>query len=304
MANKSYQRCPSCGATLPPNATQCPNCHLSLTGNSFTEHRTIRGNSEAYQPQPQPPQQPPQPAPAYPRANYPNVNNQNVNAQNSGKNKTNILLLVLIGVVLVVGSVIATLLLTGKSDNSDSDKAEAAREEQLDAREAKLDAREHDLESENERLYVERNTQPASNTPTPAQDDVILQRQKSLLADYEAILRKNPHEVYWISDINANGFPELWITYRYGKHLDNLIHVYHSEKGHAREIYTTAEGRIAPTSDGRVLIYSNQNGSGCLRRFNYNGTSVSSEVLHNHNIPSDRSIPATNFGPLRSAFKF
>lgn len=302
MANKSYQRCPSCGATLPPNATQCPNCHLSLTGNSFTEHRTIRGNSEAYQPQPQPPQQPPQPAPAYPRANYPNVNNQNVNAQNSGKNKTNILLLVLIGVVLVVGSVIATLLLTGKSDNSD--KAEAAREEQLDAREAKLDAREHDLESENERLYVERNTQSASNTPTPAQDDVILQRQKSLLADYEAILRKNPHEVYWISDINANGFPELWITYRYGKHLDNLIHVYHSEKGHAREIYTTADGRIAPTSDGRVLIYSNQNGSGCLRRFNYNGTSVSSEVLHNHNIPSDRSIPATNFGPLRSAFKF
>lgn len=134
MANKSYQRCPSCGATLPPNATQCPNCHLSLTGNSFTEHRTIRGNSEAYQPQPQPPQQPPQPAPAYPRANYPNVNNQNVNAQNSGKNKTNILLLVLIGVVLVVGSVIATLLLTGKSNNSDSDKAEAAREEQLDAR--------------------------------------------------------------------------------------------------------------------------------------------------------------------------
>lgn len=105
-----------------------------MTGNSFTEHRTIRGNSETYQPQPQPPQQPPQPAPAYPRANYPNVNNQNVNAQNSGKNKTNILLLVLIGVVLVVGSVIATLLLTGKSNNSDSDKAEAAREEQLDAR--------------------------------------------------------------------------------------------------------------------------------------------------------------------------
>lgn len=279
---KHDEMCMFCGAPLPPNVPECPYCHRPVTGRA--PRSTMRGDMGGNVRQVNP-------------GNY----TQPVYQNNGGANKTNVLLYVLIAVIAVVGAVIATLLITGNNRNDADREQQEQREAQLDAREAELSASEEAATQEQQRMQAQKEE---ANT--------ILQRKKSLLADYEAILRKNPNEVYYVSDINNNGFPELWITYRYGKHYDNLYHVYHSEKGHAREIFTTDDGSISPTDGGRVMIYSSPYGTEYLRRFNYNGNSITYETLYNsdrdsynsYSVPGDRSIPATDFSALRNAFRF
>lgn len=214
-------------------------------------------------------------------------------------NKINMLLYVLIGVVAVVGSIITAVLITGHSSKKNT---ETEQEDQTEEQSELLD----NIFTASE--LTENGTQQSRHE----QESTVRQRKKSLLADYENILRRNPNEVYFVSDINNNGFPELWITYRYGKHYDNQYHVYHSEKGHAREIYTTDDGSIFLTDGGRVMIYSSLYGTKYLRRYNYDGNRITCETLYNserdnynsYNIPGDRSIPATDFSVLRNAFAF
>lgn len=95
-------------------------------------------------------------------------------------------------------------------------------------------------------------------------------RKQSLLNDYEKILRRNPSETYFMTDLNSNGFPELWITYNVGKNADGMIHVYHGEQGSAREIYSTYFDGIA--TRGKYVI--TECGDGYWSLFTYNGSRV------------------------------
>lgn len=184
------------------------------------------------------------------------------------RDRSNVLIYILIALVVCVLCLTAYIFFHERSSSTDNTAQIAAKPDSV---------------------VVEDNSSRAS-------DEEIARHKRSLKSDYERILRKNPNEVYLITDLNNNGFPELWITYRYGEHYDNLWHVYHSERGHAREIYSTADGPIARVGNS-VMIESYD-----TYRLTYTGSAVREEAVV-ANMPDDQSIPATDFGPLHAAFR-
>ncbi len=142
----------------------------------------------------------------------------------------------------------------------------------------------------------------APSTPSPEA------RKQSLLNDYEKILRQNPSESYLMTDLNNNGFPELWITYNVGKNADGMIHVYHGEKGHAREIYSLYADVIA--TKGKYVI--TEQGDGFVSLYTYDGSRVKESYEDADRFLDDNSIrwynqgnmPSTrNTAPLHQAFR-
>ncbi len=53
-----------------------------------------------------------------------------------------------------------------------------------------------------------------------AQASTRQQRFNSFMAGCKRILDANPNEDYLMTDLNGNGFPEMWISYNVGRHAD------------------------------------------------------------------------------------
>lgn len=261
--------CEKCGAQLPDGVSFCSRCGAPVGG--YDVNGDFRATRRMTQP-----------------AGY---DMRPVNPR--PKNNQNLLIAALIGVIAIVGGAVVFLLVR-HFDKVDSQAAAVAVGEQEGPLMTEAEARAIADEEARRRAL-----------------EGIRQRKKSLLAGYESVLRRNPNESYMIVDLNNNGFPELWITYRYGRNYDNLWHVYHGEKGKAREIYSTADGEIARVGNS-VMVKTVDYGTIYIRKFVYNGSAVTGTLIYDSDIdragsvsmPSDQSYPATDFGPLRSAFHF
>lgn len=195
--------------------------------------------------------------------------------------RTNTLLYVLLAAVVVVGLLVVYLLLNPR-------EKETIRVERV---------------TEQAATSGQSTTTGTQRAAQPSQEDIIKARKRSLLADYEAILSKNQNEEYVITDLNGNGFPELWITYNVGKHRDYRYHVYHSEKGHAREIYSTPVGSLSVHGSSVVI---DNTGEGMLTEYTYDGNRIYETIIdgNKYGYASNRSVPTTNTEPLRKAFQF
>lgn len=109
------------------------------------------------------------------------------------------------------------------------------------------------------------------------------QRLISFMAGCKKILDANPNEKYIMTDLNGNGFPELWISYNVGRHADYCWHVYHSESGKPHEVYTCPYG---PISDyGNYVLVGNDNGDAL--RLRYDGNRIRSSRVYDKRIGNE-----------------
>lgn len=138
--------------------------------------------------------------------------------------------------------------------------------------------------------------QPEDTQTTAQQGPSVEARRQSLMSDFEKILRKNPNEYYVVTDLNHNGFPELWITYNVGNHADGRYHVYHGEKGKAREIYSV-DGNIISNRGSYVLI-----GDGNMSvKLTYTGSSINADYADEYP-QRDDAVTTRDVSALRNAF--
>lgn len=275
-------KCNYCGAPLQPYETECPYCHRPVAVN--TDSRRTQRVSPGHD----------NPTQMNPQYGNPYGYQQNSYPPQNAARKSNTLMYVLIGALILVGSAIVTaLILTNKSNHD----AELAKERELEEREAGLDARAQAMEKAE---YEEARQQQEAADLERRKADELLRHKKSVLADYRKILKANPNETYLMTDLNNNGFPELWISYRYGQHYDNNWHVYHSSNGHAKEICTVPDGAIARIGNSVYVALGEETYYKCT----YNGSSVNVTTTYNVSFPYDQSSATTNFGPLESSFSF
>lgn len=190
-------------------------------------------------------------------------------AQKGGPNKTQILLYVLIGLVIVVGGVVTYALMSSDRHGTSTETATTTTIEE--------------------------------NGPTP--EEIARQHKETLLADYKALLRKNQNEEYVVTDLNDNGFPELWITYNVGKNRDYMYHVYHSEGGHAREIFSAPVGSLSV--HGSFVLIDNADDSDYVTKYTYDGQRVSQREISRdeYGYAADRATSCTDPTELTKAFE-
>lgn len=127
---------------------------------------------------------------------------------------------------------------------------------------------------------------------THASASTPAQRLRSFMAGCTRILNANPNEEYILTDLNDNGFPELWISYNVGRHADYCWHVYHSENGQPKEVYSCPFGPIE--NYGNYVLVGSGNGALCLT---YNGNRVSSSWQSGRSV-SNESISTRNRQPM------
>lgn len=210
-------------------------------------------------------------------------NPQTCGTRARAKDHNKALIYLLIGLVTVAVIIIYYLLATNFNPQQNAGDATASR-------------------SHNEAMAAPTADQAADSPGSDDQQEALLRsRKRSLMADFQDILRANPTERYLLTDLNGNGFPELWITYNVGKHADYRFHVYHSEKGLAREIYKGVPGGPIAISGDCVLI--GDPASDLVYRLTYDGNRVVEQgASEGYSEPQDQSVRTTDPAPLHAAF--
>lgn len=116
-----------------------------------------------------------------------------------------------------------------------------------------------------------------------AQASTRQQRFNSFMAGCKRILDANPNEDYLMTDLNGNGFPEMWISYNVGRHADYCWHVYHSVAGQPKEVYSCPFGPIE--NYGSFVLVGDNDGDAL--RLTYDGNRIFSSWLYGQDVSYD-----------------
>lgn len=196
------------------------------------------------------------------------------------------LVYVLSGLVVALALVVVYLFATGQQESESGHERAISEPAQSDGRE-----------------IAASELAPSSRSGGPDAAE-IERRKRSLHRGFEEILRKNPNEKYIITDLNENGFPELWISYYVGNHADGRIHLYHSSKGVAVEFASIPGGSLYIRGN-YVVAEHERNGYAYQVRYSYDGSRLhGEETEYGVSLPDkDDQLPTTRMGAIHSAFE-